>query len=99
MPTNCKMVALTPVDGATVSANDITLTWEPHAWAVTYMIHMYIKSDYTQKVLDFVETRETSYKVTQNAPAGEYEWVVYGYDEFGESVGFAETFTLYVTNP
>ncbi len=99
MPTNCKMIALTPVDGATVSANNIILSWEPHAWAATYKIHLYLKSDYKQKVLDFVETTETSYTVTQNVPAGEYEWVVYGYDEFGESVGFAETFTLYVTNP
>lgn len=99
MPTSCIMVALTPADGATVSASDITLTWEPHAWAKTYKIHMYLKSDSAQKVLDFVETREPSYKVTQNVPAGEYNWVVYGYDEFGEGLGFTDAFVLYVTNP
>jgi hypothetical protein len=99
MPTSCKMVALTPADGATVSATDITLTWEPHALAATYKIHLYLKSDNKQKVLDFVETRETSYTVTQNAAAGEYNWVVYGYDEFEEGLGFTDTMTLYVTNP
>ena len=49
--------------------------------------------------LNFVETREASYKVTQNVPAGEYYWVVYAYDEFGDGIGFMDGFDLFVTNP
>jgi len=98
-PVSCKMVALSPADGATVSASALTLTWEPHAWAKTYKLHMYLESDSKQKVLDFVETRETSYKVTQNVPAGEYYWVAYAYDEFGESLGFTTGLNVFVTNP
>ena len=46
-----------------------------------------------------METREASYKVTQNVTAGEYYWVVYGYDEFGDGIGFKDGFDLFVTNP
>ncbi len=99
LPQNCVMVALSPADGATVSAKEITLSWEPHDWAAVYKIHMYLESDSNVKILDFVETSETSYKVTQDVPAGEYYWVVYGYDEFGDGLGFTNGFTLYVTNP
>ena len=98
-PVSCKMVALSPADGATVSASALTLTWEPHAWAKTYKLYMYLKSDSKQTILDFVETREASYKVTQNVPAGEYYWVVYAYDEFGDGLGFTDGLDVFVTNP
>ncbi|HLO28692.1 MAG TPA: hypothetical protein VK249_06140 [Anaerolineales bacterium] len=99
LPQSCKMVALTPADGASVPANKITLTWQPHDWAAVYKIHMVDASDSNKKILDFVETNTTSYTVTQNVPAGQYEWVVYAYDEFGDGLGFTDRFTLYVTNP
>ena len=99
MPTSCVMTALTPADGATVPVNGIELTWEPHAWAASYKIHMYNTDDSSLKVLDFVKSTGTSYTVTQNVPPGTYTWVVYGYDSFDESLGFTDAFTLYVTNP
>ncbi len=60
---------------------------------------MYLKSDSKQKILDFVETREPSYKVTQNVPAGEYYWVAYAYDEFGDGLGFTDGLDVFITNP
>jgi hypothetical protein len=99
LPQNCVMKALTPADGASVSAKAITLTWEPHAWAAVYKLHMYLESDSKIKILDFVETSETSYTVTQDVPAGTYYWVVYGYDEFGDGLGFTNGFTLNATSP
>lgn len=99
MPTSCVMTALSPADGASVSATGIVLTWEPHALAASYKIHMYNPDDSSIKILDFVKTSETSYAITQNVPAGKYTWVVYGYDAFDESLGFTDAFTLYVTNP
>ena len=43
LPQNCVMVALSPADGATVSAKEITLSWEPHDWAAVYKIHLYLR--------------------------------------------------------
>ncbi len=99
LPQNCVMKALTPADGATVAAKAITLTWEPHEWAAVYKLHMYLESDSSVKILDFVETSDTSYTVTQDVPAGVYYWVVYGYDEFGDGLGFTNGFTMNVTTP
>jgi hypothetical protein len=99
MEQSCKLIPLGPADGATVSATGLTLSWEPHAWADVYKIHFYDANDSNKKILDFVETRETSYTITQNVPAGSYIWVVYAYDSFGDGLGFSDQFTLYVTNP
>ncbi len=99
LPQSCNLVALTPANGATVSAKDITLTWQPHDWAAVYKLHMYNTKDYKQKILNFVEANTTSYTLTQNVPSGEYVWVVYAYDQFDEMIGFSDQFTLYVTNP
>lgn len=99
LPQSCKLVALTPADGATAPADKITLTWKPHEWAAVYKIHMYNPSDSKQKILDFVKTSDTQYTVTQNVPAGKYVWVVYAYDNFDDGLGFSDQFTLYVTNP
>jgi len=99
LPQSCKLVALTPADGASSPANDITLTWEPHDWAAVYKLYMVDASDSSRKILDFVETTDTSYVVTQSVPAGQYTWLVYAYDEFGDGLGFSDQFTLYVTNP
>lgn len=99
LPQSCNMVALSPADGATVSATGIKLTWQPHDWADVYKIHLYLESDSNVKVLDFVESREPSYLITQNVPAGQYYWVVYGYDQFGDGLGFTDGFILNVTNP
>lgn len=99
LPQTCVLTALTPADGASAPANSITLTWQPHDLAAEYKLHMYSASDSKQKVLDFVKTSSTSYTVTQDAPAGEYTWVVYAYDQFGEGLGFSDAFTLYVTAP
>jgi hypothetical protein len=99
MPTSCVMHALTPADGASAPANGIILTWEPHALAANYKIHMYNADDSSFKVLDFVTTSETSYAVTQTVPPGTYTWVVYAYDAYDESLGFTDAFTLHVTNP
>lgn len=99
LPQSCKMVALTPAKGATVSAKNITLTWQPHDWAAVYKIHMYKKDDSKLKILDFVETSKTEYVITQDVPAGVYQWVVYAYDAFGDNLGFTDTFILNVTSP
>ena len=34
LPQSCVLTALTPADGASVKANAITLTWQPHDWAL-----------------------------------------------------------------
>lgn len=99
LPQSCNMVALSPADGATASATGIKLTWQPHEWAAVYKIHLYLESDSNVKILDFVESTEPSYTITQNVPAGTYYWVVYGYDEFDDGVGFTDGFILNVTNP
>ncbi len=99
LPESCEMTATSPADGATVKANEITLTWQPHAWAKVYKIHFYKKGESSTKILDFVETTEASYVVTQAVPTGQYEWVVYGYDEFGDGLGFTNSFTLNVSSP
>ncbi len=99
LPQSCILVALTPADGASAKANAITLTWKPHDWAAEYKIHMYSDTDMNVKILDFVKTTTTSYTVTQNVPPGDYVWVVYAYDEFGEDLGFTDQFKLHVTNP
>lgn len=99
LPTSCKLKLLSPVDGASTAANAITLTWEAHPWAKAYKLMMFAKDNRDDKVLDFVETSATSYTVTQSVTAGTYEWYVYAYDEFGDSLGFSDTFVLYVTNP
>lgn len=99
LPQTCVLTALTPADGASVKANAITLTWQPHDWAAVYKLHMYSESDMNVKILDFVKTNTASYTVTQTVPPGEYVWVVYAYDEFDEDLGFTDQFTLYVTNP
>jgi len=98
-PQNCVMKALSPADGASTAANAITLTWESHEWAAVYKLHMYLKSDSNTKILDFVETTTPNYKVTQAVPAGQYYWVVYAYDAFGDGLGFTNGFILNVTNP
>ncbi len=99
LPQDCVLTALTPADGATVTADGITLSWEPHDWADVYKLHMYNTADNSLKILDFVETKETSYKVTQEVPAGEYYWVVYAYDKFGDGLGFSTGLTMHVTSP
>ncbi len=99
LPQSCKLVALTPADGASALANDITLTWQPHDWAAVYKLYMVNANDSSQKILDFVETTTTSYQVTQDVPTGKYSWVVHAYDEFGDGLGFSDQFTLHVTNP
>jgi|GEM_PF-2305054 len=99
LPQNCKLVALTPAKGATVSAKEIKLTWEPHDWAVVYKIHFYLKGDSKVKILNFVETKSTEYTITQEVPAGLYQWVVYAYDDFGDFFAFSDTFELNVTGP
>lgn len=99
LPTSCKLKLLSPADGASAPTNSITLTWEAHPWAGNYKIVMFPKDNRDNKVLDFVETNATSYIVTQTVTAGTYEWYVYAYDQFGDSLGFSDTFTLYVTAP
>lgn len=99
LPTSCKLKLLSPADGASAAANAINLTWEAHPWAKAYKLMMFAKDNRDNKVLDFVETSATSYTVTQAVTAGAYEWYVYAYDEFGDSLGFSDTFTLYVTAP
>ena len=99
LPETCVMTATSPADGATVKANAITLTWQPHPWAKVYKIHLYKKGESATKILDFVECTEPSYNVTQSVPPGTYEWVVYAYDEFGDGLGFTNNFDLNVTAP
>lgn len=99
LPESCIMTATSPADGATVKSTDITLTWQPHAWAKTYKILLNKKGESATKILDFVETTEASYKITQNVPPGTYQWVVYAYDEFGDGLGFTNNFDLNVTTP
>lgn len=99
LPTSCILKLVSPADGASAAANAITLTWEPHAWAGNYKLMMFTKDNRDNKILDFVETSGTSYLVTQAVTAGTYEWYVYAYDEFGDSLGFSDTFTLVVTAP
>lgn len=99
LPTSCFLKLLSPADGASAPTNFITLTWEAHPWAGNYKIVMFPKDNRDNKVLDFVETNATSYIVTQTVTAGTYEWYVYAYDQFGDSLGFSDTFTLYITAP
>lgn len=99
LPTSCILKLISPADGASAAANAITLTWEPHARAGNYKLMMFTKDNRDNKILDFVETSGTSYTVTQTVAAGTYEWYVYAYDDFGDSLGFSDTFTLQVTAP
>jgi len=46
-----------------------------------------------------VETTIPNHKVTQAVPAGQYYWVVYAYDDFGDGLGFTNGFILNLTNP
>jgi hypothetical protein len=99
IPQKCILTASAPQDGASVTASNITLTWQPHDWAAEYQIHMYSEDDSSQKVLDFVKTNTTSYTITQNVPAGRYIWVVYAYDDYGDGLGFSDQSILNVTSP
>ncbi|MBW8012602.1 MAG: hypothetical protein FVQ83_15410 [Chloroflexi bacterium] len=98
-PHSCYLVLLSPLDGSSVPGSNITLTWQVHGLATSYKIHMYNKDDRGDKVLDFVQTSDTSFSLTQTLSSGVYNWVVYAYDQFGESLGFSDTFTLTVTSP
>lgn len=98
-PYACEITGLSPADGASASANGLTLTWDAHGLAAVYKIHLYNKDDRSQKPLDFVETATNSYVVTQTIPAGTYEWVVYYYDATDDLLGFSNSATLTITSP
>jgi hypothetical protein len=98
-PYACEISGLSPADGASASASNLTLTWDAHGLASVYKIHLYSKDDRNVKVLDFVETTTNSYAVTQTAAAGQYEWVVYFYDATGDLLGFSDTYLLIITGP
>ncbi len=98
-PYTCEITGLSPADGASASATNLTLTWDTHGLAKVYKIHLYNVDDRNIKPLDFVETTTNSYAVTQSIPAGTYEWVVYYYDATDELLGFSDTYTLYITGP
>ncbi len=98
-PYTCELTGLSPADGASASADGLTLTWDAHGLAKVYKIHLYNVDDRNLKPLDFVETTTNSYAVTQAIPPGTYEWVVYYHDATDELLGFSDTYTLYVTSP
>ncbi|TAK13588.1 MAG: hypothetical protein EPO32_04660 [Anaerolineae bacterium] len=98
-PYACEITGLSPADGASASAANLTLTWDAHGLAAVYKIHLYNADDSSVKILDFVETTTNSYAVTQTIPAGTYEWVVYYYDATDELLGFSDNYTLYITSP
>ena len=96
-PYDCYVTGLSPADGASASAGNITLTWDAHGLAAYYQIDMYGAEDSSINPLSFVQADTNSYTVTQTVEPGTYSWVVYAYDQNGDFFAFSDTYTLVVT--
>ncbi len=96
-PYDCYVTGLSPADGASASAGNLTLTWDAHGLAAYYQINMYNADDSSINPLDFVRADANSYTVTQTIEPGSYNWVVYAYDQNDDFFAFSDTFTLIVT--
>ncbi|MCL5429017.1 MAG: carboxypeptidase-like regulatory domain-containing protein [Chloroflexi bacterium] len=95
-PYSCYVTGLSPADGATASAGNLTLTWDLHELAAYYKINMYGADDSSINPLDFVQADTNSYTVTQTIEPGTYSWVVYAYNEAGDFFAFSDTYTLVI---
>ena len=64
-----------------------------------YIKYIYIlESEFKRKNSRFRRDKRDELQSNTGCTSGRY-WVVYGYDEFGDGLGFTNGFTLYVTNP
>ena len=95
-PYTCFVTGLSPADGASAPAGDLTLAWDAHELAAYYKINMYGADDSSINPLDFVQADTNGYAVTQTIQPGTYTWVVYAYDAAGDFFAFSDTYTLIV---
>jgi hypothetical protein len=95
---SCYVQITGPLDGASVSGSDLTLSWEPHPSAAYYKILMWNDTEPDRpKVLDFVQVREPSYTFDEELDPARYVWSIHAYDETGDEIAGSEVYDFAVT--
>ena len=74
-----------PADGAIVTTNRPTFTWEPYADAVAYQVHVQAESGTLYHFPKYPQgTSKNIATVLEDLPPGNYEWYIWAYDDLSE---------------
>jgi hypothetical protein len=93
----CLVKIISPQDGASLSAANLTLTWEAHPMAAYYRVVVW-DEDYND-LLGRARSDGTTYIVTQALGAGKYKWYVIAYDESDNQIAQSDFYEFTITGP
>lgn len=91
---SCEILLTFPQDGASVSGNNLQLSWEEHPLASYYRVHIW-DQDYVD-ILDSVHSNEVNYIVSQVINPGIYTWYITAYNSSDDDIARSDFYEFTV---